>query len=199
MDDKELQRRTQRIGALVQEIEEFSDPVARAKAKELIQAVMDLHGSGLEQVMEIIFRAGEPGTRIIDDLGNDPLVSSLLVLYGLHPQELATRVDRAIDCLNAQLRAQSCKVDLVSISSGDVRVRVAAGPHTCGSSSRQLQATVEEVIRGAAPDLSSLAIDGLDGLAASGFVSLDKLLASPPSPGVMSRCSSTAARGDSAD
>lgn len=179
--DKELQRRMQRIGGLVHEIEELTDPAAQAKAKELMQAVMELHGSGLERVMEIIFQAGEPGMRIIGELGNDPLVSSLLVLYGLHPDDLATRVTRAIESLSWELRAQSCEVELLGINGSEVRVRVSTGPHTCGSTAKQLRTTVEDAICAVAPDVTALVVEGLDGRSASGFVALDKLMASPAS------------------
>lgn len=184
-DDKDLQRRMQRIGTLVQEIEEFTDPAARAKAKELMQAVMDLHGSGLERALEIIFNAGEPGMRIIDDLGSDPLVSSLLVLYGLHPDDLATRVGKAVEALGRDLRPQGCAVELLGIDGNSVRVRMAPGPHTCGSTARQLRAKAEEAICAAAPDVISIVIEGLDGQSASGFVSLDKLLETPASSGLV--------------
>lgn len=197
-EDKDFQRRMKRIGALVQEIEEFSDSVARAKAKELMQAVMDLHGSGLERVMEIIFQAGEPGAHIINDLGNDPLVSSLLVLYGLHPDDLGTRVNKVVESLNRDLQKQSCAVELLDISGNDVRVRATPGPHTCGSTAKQLRTTVEEAIYGAAPDVVSLVVEGLDGQAASGFVSVDRLMASPASPAKMTSYS-PAVRRDGAD
>lgn len=197
-DERELQRRMQRVSGLVQEIEQFTDPAARAKAKELMQAVMDLHSSGLERVMEIVFNSGEPGARIIAEMSKDPLVSSLLVLYGLHPDELATRVTRAIESLGRDLRVQSCNLELLDIHGSEVRVRITPGPHTCGSTSRQLRTTVEDAICGAAPDVTSLVIEGLDGQAASGFVSLDKLLASPASTG-LTMSYSPAVRRDGAD
>lgn len=184
-DDKQVQHRIQRIGGLVHEIEEFADPASRAKAKELMQSVMDLHGNGLERVMEIIFQAGDPGIRIIDELGRDPLVGSLLVLYGMHPETLESRVTRAVEALAVELHKKSCSVELLRINAGEVRMRVSTGPHTCGSTTSQLRSQVEEAIYGAAPDVASLIVEGLDGQPANGFVSLDKLLASPAAPGLV--------------
>ena len=40
----------------------FADPEARASAKALVQLVLDLHAAGLERVMEIVAKSGEPGT-----------------------------------------------------------------------------------------------------------------------------------------
>ena len=46
---------------------------------------MELHGAGLERMLEIVRANGDSGQLILDSLGRDDMVSSLLVLYGLHP------------------------------------------------------------------------------------------------------------------
>jgi Fe-S cluster biogenesis protein NfuA len=175
-DDKEFRERVQRIGGLVQEIEGIADPALRATTKELVQSLMDLHGTALERAMEIVSAAGEPGMDLIDQLGRDPIVSSILVLYGLHPEDLESRVLRAIEGVRNKLRKQGCEVELLGLSEGAVRLRVQTGEHTCGSTAKTAQATLEGAIYDAAPDILSLTIDGLDGQAASGFVALDKLI-----------------------
>ena len=62
-----------------------------------MQAVMDLQGTALERLLEIVHAAGEPGQAIIDGLARDELVSSLLVLYGLHPLGIEDRVRLALE------------------------------------------------------------------------------------------------------
>lgn len=174
-DDKEFRERLQRIGGLVQEIEAISDPATRATTRELVQLLMDLHGTALERTMEIIAKKGEPGLELIDELGRDPLVSSVLVLFGLHPEELEQRVFRAIDKVKPQLRKQGCELEVLELRQGIVRVRVQTGEHTCGSTAKTVRATLEGVIYDAAPDIVSLILEGLDGPAPSAFVALDKL------------------------
>lgn len=176
-EDKDFRNRVQRIGGLVQEIETIADPAVRATTKELVQSLMDLHGAALERAMEIVAGAGEPGMDLIDKLGRDSLVSSVLVLYGLHPEDLDSRILQAIERVKPQLRKQSCEVELLGFSEGVVRLRVQKGEHTCGSTAKTVQATLEAAIYDAAPDLTSLTIEGLDGQPASGFVALDKLMA----------------------
>jgi hypothetical protein len=88
-----LQKQIQRIGAMVEQLESTTDPHLRALAKELLESLMALHGAGLERILELASRAGEAGNAIIRDCGRDELVSSLLLLYGLHPDDLQTRVD----------------------------------------------------------------------------------------------------------
>jgi hypothetical protein len=65
---------------------------------------------------------------------------------------------------------------LVSINGGEVRVRVRIEGHACGSTSRTVQGTVEEAIYEAAPDLTSLVVEGLEEPADSGFIAVEKLI-----------------------
>ena len=53
---------------------------------------MELHGAGLDRLMEIVAQAGASGYALMDDFAGDDLVASLLLLYGLHPHDLETRV-----------------------------------------------------------------------------------------------------------
>jgi hypothetical protein len=62
---------------------------------------------------------------------------------------------------------------------------VTAGEHSCGSTTKALRGTVEDEIYEAAPDITSLSVEGLEGKLASGFVSVDNLMGSQPAaPGV---------------
>ena len=146
-DDKDFRERGQRIGCLVQELEAIADPAVRANTKELIQLLMDLHGAALERAMEIVSDAGEAGMSLIDKLGRDPVVSGVLVLYGLHPEELDSRVLKAIERVKPQLRKQGCEVEVLGLSEGVVRLRVQIGEHTCGSTAKTVQATLEGAIK----------------------------------------------------
>src|ERR1700676_413209 len=116
--EKDFREEVQRIGGLVQEIESIADPAVRAATKNLVQSLMDLHGAALENALEIVAEAGEPGMAIIDRLGRDPLVSSVLILYGLHPEELEGRVVKAVDRIRPQLRKQGCEVELLGVNNG---------------------------------------------------------------------------------
>lgn len=174
---KDIREGIQRIGALVQQIESIADPAIRAATKNLVQSLMDLHGAALEKTLDIASESGEAGMAIIERLGRDPLVSNLLVLYGLHPEDIEARVARAVDRVRPQLRKQGCEVELVGVDEGVIRLQVETGPHTCGSTARTLQATIEEAMYDAAPDLISLVIEGFEEKPASGFVALDKLMA----------------------
>jgi Fe-S cluster biogenesis protein NfuA len=178
--EKDFQQRVQRIGALVQEIEAIADPAVRASTTQLVQLIMEFHGTGLDRALEMLANAGGPGMEMIEQLGRDPMVSSLLVLYGLHPDSLETRVTKAVDRLQPKMRKDGALVELLGIEDGAVRIRVTPGEHACGSTSKALQAAVEDAIYEAAPDIASLSVEGLEGKPASGFVALNKLAAAGP-------------------
>ena len=187
-DSKELQNRIQRIGGLVQEIESIADPSVRASTRELVQLLMEFHGAGLDRALEIVAKTGDPGLRLIEELGRDPLVSSLLVLYGLHPDDVETRVKRAVGQVRPKVQRNGGEVELMGIEDGIVRLQLGLTGHACGSTGAMLQSTVEEAIYEAAPDVASIVVTGLEGKPSEGFVSLDKLLGSHAVlPGVASQ------------
>jgi Fe-S cluster biogenesis protein NfuA len=175
-ESKEFQQRIQRVSDLVRQFEDATDPALRAAAKELVQLLMELHGTGLERMMEITFKSGDAGVRIIDELGRDPLVGSLLILYGLHPEDLESRVLKTLERIAPQLRKRGSAVEVLGIEAGAVHLRLQIGEHSCGSTAKTVQTIVEQAVYEAAPDVASLTIEGADGKAASGFVALEALL-----------------------
>jgi len=174
-DDKDFQVKVQRIGELVAELESITEPEARAGAKALVQLIFDLHATGLERTLEIIAKNGDAGQRAIDDLGDDPLVSSLLVLYGLHPLDLESRIEQAVEKVKPRVRKGGGELELVSSENGVVRLHVQLAGHSCSSTGNTLKAMVEDALYAGAPDLAGLVIEGLEEKSASGFVPLSKV------------------------
>ncbi|MGA7403153.1 MAG: NifU family protein [Candidatus Sulfotelmatobacter sp.] len=174
--DKDFQTKVQRIGELVHGLENISDAESRARAKALVQLLLELHAVALERVMEIVASGGEAGLRAIDDLGRDPLVSSLLVLYGLHPLDFESRVAQAVEKVRPQVRKGGGELDLISIKGDVVRLKLQVTGHACASTGRTLKSLVEGALYESAPDMTTLLIEGLDDEAgSSGFVPLGKL------------------------
>ena len=178
VDRKEFHQRLQKLGGLVRDLDAISDPASRAVAKELVQLLMDLHGVGLERMLELVFESGDAGARIIDDLGADPLVSSLLILYGIHPHDMQTRLERKLAQIDSKLHKMGAEVKLPPLTGNDVRLRITLAGHGCGSTTQSIRSLLEDAMYEAAPDLSSLTIDGLEEPIASGFVGIEQLRAS---------------------
>jgi Fe-S cluster biogenesis protein NfuA len=173
--EDDFQQRMRRIEGLIRQIETAPDTKTRACAVELTQSLMSLHGAAFDRLLEIVAQSGEPGLAIIDDLGRDELVASLLLLYGLHPVDLETRVRQALDEARPYLHSHGGSVELLSLDDGVVRLRLQGNCHGCPSSAETLKQTIEQAIYLAAPDVASLEVEGLAAqAAANGFVQLEK-------------------------
>jgi Fe-S cluster biogenesis protein NfuA len=182
-EDAEFQKRVQRIGELVAQLETAADPNSRALAKDLVESLMALHGGALERMLEIASEAGDPGESIIRKCGRDELVSSVLLLYGLHPEDMRTRVSRALEKSHDFLAMHSAKAELVSIrEDGTVTVRLELkSSGGCGSSGALVKSTLEAAIQNAAPDATTIVVEEAGALLTqSGFVSIAQLKASGP-------------------
>lgn len=165
----EFQQRLESIETVIRQIEATSDPNVRTAARDLVQLVMELHGAGLERILEILRANGESGQSVLASLGRDDMVSSLLVLYGLHPLSIEERISQAIEKANRQMRARSATVEVLSVTDGAVRLNLKANGH-----GPALKEIVEGAIYQAAPDVTSLIIDGAEEKQA--FVPLEMLL-----------------------
>jgi Fe-S cluster biogenesis protein NfuA len=174
----EVQSMFKSIEALVHQIEKASDPAQAAAAKDLVQKLMELHGAGLERMLEIVNQSGPSGTPTIEAFGRDDLVRSLLLLYGLHPDTLETRVAQALEKTRPYLKSHGGNAVLVSVdNSGAVTLRLEGGCNSCSSSSATLKLAVEEAIYDMAPEVTAILIEGgaEDRAAGIAFVPLSQL------------------------
>lgn len=154
-----FQQSMQKIEQLVSNIERSADPNLRANALALMKVLMDLHGAGLEKMLSLVFQSGPSGQAIIDNFANDQLISSLLLLYGLHPETLHTRLLNTIAKLNDHLQSYGGNLMLSSINEdGAVRLHLSGTLHN-SVSIKALQKSVEDAIYEVAPDISSLTIE----------------------------------------
>ena len=122
--DREVQERVQRIEALVHQCEAIPDVKLRHNVQVLLQAVMELHGSALHRVMTLVSDRGPETAGLIEELANDELVGNLLILHGLHPVDLQTRVERALGGIEAVLRGYGAQAEILGMPGGAIRLRV---------------------------------------------------------------------------
>jgi Fe-S cluster biogenesis protein NfuA len=173
----------QRIEALLQEAEQLQDPAAQTLARELVQALLELHGAGLAQVVQILEASGSAGNDCFQACAADGLVGSLLLLHNLHPLDMETRVQRALEKVRPYLRSHGGDVELLAIGEGAVRLRMQGSCNGCPSSAQTLKNAIEEAICEAAPDVTHIEVEGVITTATpavtNGLISLP-ILESPP-------------------
>jgi len=162
--DGELRNRIQKIDGLIAQIRSGTDPRLRAAALDLMQTVMEFHSAGIDRMMEIASESGETGWRIIDDFGRDELVANMLLLHGLHPVDLESRVKEALQKVLPYLHSHGGNVELLEVAGGVVRLKLIGSCNGCPSSSLTLKNAIEKAISEAAPDVTSVECEGLSEL-----------------------------------
>jgi Fe-S cluster biogenesis protein NfuA/nitrite reductase/ring-hydroxylating ferredoxin subunit len=159
LDDQELRERVGRIETLLEEIESFEDPEARAKTAELVQTLLELYGEGLGRIVESVGRLGSDDLK--DELLGDELITHLLLLHGLHPVDLETRVLGALDEVRPYLESHGGNVQFLGIGDGVARVRLEGSCDGCPSSTMTLKLAIEEAVQKAAPELEGVEAEGV--------------------------------------
>jgi Fe-S cluster biogenesis protein NfuA/nitrite reductase/ring-hydroxylating ferredoxin subunit len=160
IDDQGLQERVSRMETLLGEIETLPDRNARSKAAEVVGVLLDLYGEGLARMMEVVAE-GEERERTFDAFAEDELVSHLLLLHGLHPLDLKTRVVRALEEVRPYLQSHGGNVELLGVKDGVARLRMQGSCSGCPSSTVTLRLAIEEAIQKTAPDLERIEAEGV--------------------------------------
>jgi Fe-S cluster biogenesis protein NfuA/nitrite reductase/ring-hydroxylating ferredoxin subunit len=145
---------------LLGEIETLADPNARAKAAEMAQVLLELYGEGLARMMEVVAQGGDR-ERAFEGFAEDELVSHLLLLHGLHPLDVETRVVRALEEVRPYLQSHGGNVELLGVEEGVARLRMQGSCSGCPSSTMTLKLAIEEAILKAAPDLERIEAEGV--------------------------------------
>jgi Fe-S cluster biogenesis protein NfuA len=149
-----FQERMRRVEGLVQAAEQLPGPEAQAVVRELTAALLELHAEGLARMLEL-------ASASVEAFGRDGLVGSLLLLHGLHPDDLETRIVRALDQVRPFLRSHGGDVEILALADGAVRLRLTGNCHGCPSSTATMKSTIEEAICAAAPDVTLLEVEGV--------------------------------------
>jgi Fe-S cluster biogenesis protein NfuA/nitrite reductase/ring-hydroxylating ferredoxin subunit len=159
LEDRELQERVARMETLLGEIETLKDPNARSKAAEVVGVLLDLYGDGLARMMDLVYETGND--KAFESFAQDELVSHLLILHGLHPQDVETRVVGALEEVRPYLQSHGGNVEFLGVEGGVARLRMQGSCDGCPSSAMTLKLAIEEAIQKAAPDLDGVEAEGV--------------------------------------
>lgn len=129
--------------------------VAHERAEQLAREITELYGAGLERMMSIAI-AAQP--ELADAFTRDDLIASLLLVHGLHPHEVERRVEDALDSVRPYLGSHGGDVHLIAVDGDTVRLQFAGSCKSCPSSSVTLELAVEDAVRAAAPEISSIEV-----------------------------------------
>jgi len=168
-------------GARIQSLLEASSAggtAARERAEELVRLVVDLYGEGLERMLDVLYDAGRLDDEALAAIAADQLVASLLLVHGLHPYDVTTRVQQALESVRPYLGSHGGDVELIEVTPNDVvRLRLLGSCDGCPSSSVTLTLAVEDAVAAAAPEVTGIEVETRTAAAkpTAGLISVDAL------------------------
>ncbi|WP_328929318.1 hypothetical protein OG429_35290 [Streptomyces sp. NBC_00190] len=141
----------QRVEEVLDRLAATGDRAACEAAEELVRVLMDFYGAGLARIVERL--GGGPLEGVLDD----ELVASLLSLHGLHPEDVHTRIARALD-------AAEDPVELLGFeeTTGVLRLRPRAAATGCGcggSGPETVRRTLEDALVCFAPEVTGVEME----------------------------------------
>ena len=148
----EFRLQTDRVEKLAARLESAGDPEIRATALDLVQSVVQLHGAALQHLVDSLLQT-PTGERALNQALENDLVSSMLLLHNLHPDDLRTRVLRGIEKARPYLKSHGGDVELAGVRDGIVHLRLHGTCGSCPSSSVTLKNAVEDALFDVAPDI----------------------------------------------
>jgi Fe-S cluster biogenesis protein NfuA/nitrite reductase/ring-hydroxylating ferredoxin subunit len=158
---EDAKQRSQNIQRLIEQATTFPDPAARELLLQCLQGVLALYGDGLARILQLLDNAGADAAQARQALLRDKLVRSLLLVHGLHPDNLATRLGAALDKIRPYLQSHGGNVELISLERDIARLRLQGTCKTCPSSSATLELAVRQSVEEACPDLMGFEVEGV--------------------------------------
>ncbi|MFJ1844384.1 hypothetical protein [Streptomyces sp. NPDC088146] len=149
------ERAGQRIDEVLEQLTAAGDRNTSEAAEELVRVLMDFYGAGLARILDRLRAApGRETGDTLDELLGDDLVSSLLVLHDLHPEDTGTRIGRA-------LTAVRDPVEVVAFdeSTGILRLRAAAAGGCGCTGAPAAPQSVENLLACFAPEVTTVEME----------------------------------------
>lgn len=163
-DEANIEEVGDRIERLLEQIHAAASPMVADRVDELVHLIVDLYGTGLAQIVSLVAT-----DRSVDETGKselrerfvgEPLIASLLVLHGLHPDGLKQRIERALDDVRPYLGSHAGDVELLAVEGNVARLRLKGNCDGCPSSTTTIKLGIEEAIRKAAPEITIIEVEG---------------------------------------
>lgn len=151
----------ERVQELTAQLDNISDPSVRKTAQEFMRAIMELYGLGLAKVVTVLSESGDAGAPMRQELIQDGVFASLLLIHDLYPVPLEERVEEALDSVRPYLNSHGGAVEVASLKDGILSLRLEGSCKGCPASSATLELAIKKALDEAAPDLVGLHVDGV--------------------------------------
>jgi hypothetical protein len=156
-----LRRCLQRMDSARATLEGIDDLKARSVARELIEAVLDLHGLAFAKAITIA-QSGVDGDMMSRRLAEDECVSAVMLLHGLHPDEAESRLRKKIATMHPHWGVRGFHVELQAVNGLTAKVRVHWGENRPRPDRTSILLEIEEMLTEAAPDLDQILLEEVE-------------------------------------
>jgi Fe-S cluster biogenesis protein NfuA len=143
----------QHLQGLIDQIQNQPNPAARALLHDCLHSLLAFYGEGLSRILHCVQSNVNDSAPTMERLLQDPTVSGLLLIHGLHPIPLETRLQKALDKVRPYLQSHGGSIELLSLEGEIARVRLHGTCKTCPSSAITLETAVRRAVEEACPDL----------------------------------------------
>jgi len=160
VDNQSVRETSARIDEVLDELGQSALPPVMERVEELLRCVMSLYGAGLDHALEIVHDVG--GEDAMRRLADDEVVGNLLVLHDLHPDDVLTRVQAALDRVRPYLGSHAGGVQLLGVDAeGVAHLQLEGSCDGCASSALTVKSAIEDAILVAAPDVVAVEAQGM--------------------------------------
>jgi len=156
--EQELVARVQELTARLQALD---DPEARNLADDLGGAISEMYADGLARIFAALEGDDPAFVAVRDELAQDGVVASLMLMHDLYPVDLHTRVCQALDDVRPYLASHEGDVELLGIEGAIAHLKLLGSCDGCGASAATLESAIEEALRDHAPDLEGIRVEGV--------------------------------------
>ncbi len=151
-----------RIEVLLGELRSQASPEVGAKVEEVIGLLVELYGAGLERILEVVNEDAEAAAPLLKRFTDDKFIESLLVLHGIHPIDVDTRIEAALDQARPYLGSHAGGVEYLGVDDdGVAHLKLEGSCHGCPSSTVTVKLTLEQAIAEAAPEVIRVQVEGV--------------------------------------
>jgi Fe-S cluster biogenesis protein NfuA len=152
-------RESRHLQVLIEQAGQIRDPKERDQVQDCLRSLVAFYGTGLAHLLQAVQAGGPEGRRAMDRVVADPIARGLLLIHGLHPVDLPTRLQEAIEKVRPYMESHGGNVELLNLENDVATFRLVGACKTCPSSSMTLELALRRAIEEACPDLLGFVVE----------------------------------------
>jgi hypothetical protein len=160
-EHSDLRAESERLDALLRDIESHGDPAARQRVLDVVGLLMTLHRAAFDRMLALAANPASGGPALVNQLADDTIVGPMLLVHDLHPHSLDVRLARTAERVRPIIAARGCRLEIGRLDLPAVHVAVTGLPALAADGAAGLRALIERAVLDCAPEVSSVVFDAV--------------------------------------